>query len=178
MKKDKKMLIILGIVIIAIVGIVIGIIIFSQSKWKDFETYKMDRFSIKYPNSWKMKKEATDTGNVTNFTDDNVNSVRVISQKKEDMPENQNTLEKFINNIKEQMDSSNLKEYQSSSPIVKDIESNGVAGKKVTFLYKTLLGESQVIYVVFEKNEIFYSLVMQGKEIEIFEKMLESFKIK
>ena len=47
MKKDKKMLIILGIVIIAIVGIVIGIIIFSQSKWKDFETYKMDRFSIK-----------------------------------------------------------------------------------------------------------------------------------
>ena len=172
-KSKKKIFIIVGIVVI--LAIIISVYIYYQMEWKGYKTYKTDKFSIKYDKSWEVKNETSDTGDVKNFTDNGDNSVRVISMPKSAMPENQNTLEKFRDNIIQQMEDSISSAFFNGEPNIEYVKKGGANGVKITFQYKT---SEELIYIMYEKKDIFYSLFLQGKDIETFSEMEESFKIR
>ena len=94
------------------------------------------------------------------------------------MPENQNTLEKLKDNVIEQMKSSQLSIYQDEEPEVENIKQHNMNAIKVNIKYKTLLGNSQMIYAFYEKDGMFYIIICQGEQTDIFNKMIESFKVK
>ena len=175
----KKLLIISGIILFIVVIILLAFFIQYRIKWNDFEDFSTDMFSIKYPKGWTSENESSDVGDVRTFKDDEEkNGVRVLNFKKSDMPENQNTLEKLKNNMMEQMETSNYKKYQKGEAKVENIKISNIEAIKLDYEYDTLFGNSNIIYVFGEKNERFYVLVCQGEEITIFNKMIESFKIK
>ncbi len=167
-KRNKKFFAIVGIVIL-IVSVV------SIFNWKGYKTYKTDKFSIKYDKSWKVENETSDTGDVKNFTDNGNNSVRVISMPKSELPENQNTLEKMKDNIIQQMEDSIASAFLNGEPNIENVKKDGTNGVKITFQYKT---GKEIIYIIYEKKDIFYVLVLQGNDIETFSQMEESFKIR
>lgn len=177
--KNKKLCIAVGIILLIIILIAIILFIKYKVSWKDFETYSTDIFSIKYPKDWEVKDEDTDVGDLKDFKDKNgENDVRVVCLKKSDMPENQNTLEKLKDNVIEQMKSSQLSNYQDGEPEVENIKQHNMNAIKVNIKFKTLLGNSQMIYAFYEKDDMFYSIICQGEQADIFNKMIESFKVK
>ncbi len=173
-KKSKKKVLII-IVAVFIFAIILALFMQYQLNWKGYKTYNTDKFSIKYQDTWEVKDEASDKGDVKNFTDNNDNSVRVISMPKSEMPENQNTLEKFKDNIIKQMKESIANAFFNGEPYVEKVTKDGNNGIKITFQYRT--GE-KLIYIMYEKNDIVYSMVLQGNNTEIFDKMIESLEIK
>lgn len=177
--KNKKIFIAVGIILLIIILIAIILFIKYKINWKDFENYSTDIFSIKYPKDWEAKDENSDVGDLKDFKDKNgKNDVRVVCLKKSDMPENQNTLEKLKNNMMEQMETSNYKKYQKGEAKVKNVKISNIEAIKLDYEYDTLFGNSNIIYVFCENDERFYVLVCQGEEITVFNKMIESFKIK
>lgn len=177
--KNKNIWIILGIIFLVAIIVILVFFVQYQIKWRDFEDFSTDRFSIKYPEGWTLEDDISDVGDIKNFKDkDEENGVRVLNLKKSDVPENQNTLEKMKNNIMEQMETSNYKKYQKGEAKVENIKISNVEAIKLDYEYDTLFGNSNIIYVFCENDERFYVLVCQGEEIEIFNKMIESFKIK
>ncbi len=179
MKKNKRILITLGIIFLIAIIIILAFFIQYKMKWSDFEDFSTDMFSIKYPEGWTSEDESSDVGDVKNFKDDEEkNGVRVLNFKKSDVPENQNSLEKMKNNIMEQMETSSYKEYQKGEAKVENIKISNAEAIKLDYEYDTLFGNSNIIYVFCENDERFYVLVCQGEEIEIFNKVIESFKMK
>ncbi len=177
--KNKKIFIAVGIILLIIILIAIILFIKYKINWKDFENYSTDIFSIKYPKDWEAKDENSDVGDLKDFKDKNgKNDVRVVCLKKSDMPENQNTLEKLKDNVIEQMKSSQLSIYQDEEPEVENIKQHNMNAIKVNIKYKTLLGNSQMIYAFYEKDGMFYIIICQGEQTDIFNKMIESFKVK
>lgn len=175
----KKLLIISGIILFIVVIILLAFFIQYRIKWNDFEDFSTDMFSIKYPKGWTSENESSDVGDVKTFKDDEEkNGVRVLNFKKSDMPENQNTLEKLKNNMMEQMETSNYKKYQKGEAKIEKIKIFNIEAIKLDYEYNTLFGNSNIIYIFCEDDERFYVLVCQGEEVEIFNKMTESFKIK
>ncbi len=177
--KNKKIFIAVGIILLIIILIAIILFIKYKINWKDFENYSTDIFSIKYHKDWEAKDENSDVGDLKDFKDKNgKNDVRVVCLKKSDMPENQNTLEKLKDNVIEQMKSSQLSIYQDEEPEVENIKQHNMNAIKVNIKYKTLLGNSQMIYAFYEKDGMFYIIICQGEQTDIFNKMIESFKVK
>ena len=175
----KKLLIISGIILFIVVIILLAFFIQYRIKRNDFEDFSTDMFSIKYPKGWTSENESSDVGDVKTFKDDEEkNGVRVLNFKKSDMPENQNTLEKLKNNMMEQMETSNYKKYQKGEAKIEKIKIFNIEAIKLDYEYNTLFGNSNIIYIFCEDDERFYVLVCQGEEVEIFNKMTESFKIK
>lgn len=177
--KNKKIFIAVGIILLIIILIAIILFIKYKINWKDFENYSTDILSIKYPKDWEAKDENSDVGDLKDFKDKNgKNDVRVVCLKKSGMPENQNTLEKLKDNVIEQMKSSQLSIYQDEEPEVENIKQHNMNAIKVNIKYKTLLGNSQMIYAFYEKDGMFYIIICQGEQTDIFNKMIESFKVK
>ncbi len=173
-KKCKKKVLII-VVVVFIFAIILALFMQYQLNWKGYKTFNTDKFSIKYEDTWEIKNEATDIGDVKNFTDNNDNSVRVISLLKSKMPENQNTLEKFKDDIIQQMKESIANAFFYGEPYVEKVTKGGVNGVKITFQYRT--GE-KLIYIMYEKKDMIYNMVLQGNNVKTFDKMIESFKIK
>lgn len=178
-KNKKKIFIALGIIFLVVIIAVIVFLVQYQIKWRDFENFSTDRFSIKYPEGWTSENDISDVGDMKTFKDkDEKNGVRVLILKKSDMPENQNTIEKLKNDILEQMEESDYRIYQIGEPKIESIKKYNTDAIKIDFEYETLLGTSHIIYAFFEKDEIFFNVVCQGEQIDIFNKMIESFKMK
>ena len=178
-KNKKKIFIALGIIFLVVIIAVIVFLVQYQIKWRDFENFSTDRFSIKYPEGWTSENDTSDVGDMKTFKDkDEKNGVRVLILKKSDMPENQNTIEKLKNDILEQMEESDYRIYQIGEPKIESIKKYNTDAIKIDFEYETLLGTSHIIFAFFEKDEIFFNVVCQGEQIDIFNKMIESFKMK
>lgn len=178
-RRNKKILIIFGIILFIVIITVLAFFVQYRIKWNNFEDFSTDMFSIKYPKGWTSENESSDVGDVKTFKDDEEkNGVRVLNFQKSDMPENQNTLEKLKNNMMEQMETSNYKKYQKGEAKVKNVKISNIEAIKLDYEYDTLFGNSNIIYVFCENDERFYVLVCQGEEITVFNKMIESFKIK
>lgn len=179
LKKNKKKLITLGIIFLIAIIIILAFFVQYKIKWSDFEDFSTDMFSIKFPEGWTSENDTSDVGDMKTFKDkDEKNGVRVLILKKSDMPENQNTIEKLKNDILEQMEESDYRIYQRGEPKIESIKKYNTDAIKIDFEYETLLGTSHIIYAFFEKDEIFFNVVCQGEQIDIFNKMIESFKMK
>ena len=59
-KKNKKKIFIIIAVVLLIAIIFISILINNQSKWKNFETCKTDKFEIKYNKNWNMTDNSSE----------------------------------------------------------------------------------------------------------------------
>ena len=69
-KKNKKILITLGIIFLIAIIIILAFFVQYKMKWNDFEDFSTDMFSIKYPEGWTLENESSDVGDVKNFKDD------------------------------------------------------------------------------------------------------------
>lgn len=176
-KQKKCMIILLVILILIATCIGVGIFIYNKMNWNGYKTYKTDLFSIKYKDSWKVEKIPSDSAFAVTFSDSN-DTLSIVIMDKENAPDDQNTLEKLKNNWLQQLEDFKIEEYQTKKPTTQRINKSNMKGLKITSSYYILFQPFEIVFDVIEKDNYFYTLVFQGENTEIFDKIFESFKIK
>lgn len=179
-KSNKKILIIIAV---ALIVIVITVITANQLKWKDFEICKTDKFEIKYNKNWKMTDDSSDFyGKNFEYGD---NKIEFYLMKKVELPTTRNTATKLKNETLNQLSDSNMKKlsenslvnYEVSKLNTRDINVSGLSGYKIEFEISGIGGLSGALMYI-EDDDYLYCMSLEGEDIETFDKMIESIKIK
>ena len=182
-KKKKKIFTIISIVAVIVLVIIIGVIISNQLKWKDFETCKTDKFTIKYNKNWKITDDLSDFYG-KNFEYGN-NIIKFYVKKKAELPSTRNTATKLKDETLKQLSSSNMDklsenslfDYKVSKLNIDDIKVSGLNGYKIEIEISGVVGLSGALLYVEDDNYI-YGMSLDGEDLETFNKMIESIKIK
>ena len=111
--EKKKIFTIISIVAVIVLVIIIGVIISIQLKWKDFETCKTDKFTIKYNKNWKITDDLSDFYG-KNFEYGN-NKIEFYLMKKAELPSTRNTATKLKDETLKQLSSSNMDKLSENS---------------------------------------------------------------
>ena len=179
-KNNKKIIIIVGIIIIIAI---LGMIIFNQLMWKDFETCKTDKFEIKYNKNWTMED------NSSNFYGKNFefgnNKIEFYLMKKTELPTTRNTATKLKDETLKQLSNSNMDKlskdslfkYEVSKLNTDNIKVSGLNGYKIEFEISGFEGLSGALLYI-EDDTYLYCMSLEGNDLETFNKMIESIKIK
>lgn len=181
--EKKKIFTIISIVAVIVLVIIIGVIISIQLKWKDFETCKTDKFTIKYNKNWKITDDLSDFYG-KNFEYGN-NKIEFYLMKKAELPSTRNTATKLKDETLKQLSSSNMDklsenslfDYKVSKLNTDDIKVSGLNGYKIEFEISGVGGLSGALLYVEDDNYI-YGMSLEGEDLETFNKMIESIKIK
>lgn len=179
-RSNKKILIIVGIIIFIAI---ITTIIISQLKWKDFKTCKTDKFEIKYNKNWNVTDDLSDFYG-KNFEYEN-NKIEFYLMKKSELPTTRNTATKLKDETLKQLSNSNMEKLSKnalSNYKVKKLETEnvkicGLNGYKIEFEISGIGGLTGALLYIEDKNYL-YCMSLEGKDIETFNKMIESIKIK
>ncbi len=180
---NKKIFIIIAVVfLIAIVTISI-IIISNQAKWKDFETCKTDKFEIKYNKNWTMTDDLSEFYG-KKFVYEN-NKIEFYLMKKAELPTTRNTatklkdetLKQLSNENMEKLSQNSLVKYEVSKLDTQNVKVSGLDGYKIEFEISGIGGLSGALLYI-EDDNYMYCMSLEGEDLETFNRMIESIKIK
>lgn len=186
MEKKKKIFIIISIIIVTLLVATVGVFVFNKLKWKDYETCKTDKFTIKYPKEWEVEDYLDEMyGKTFKGTND---TVEFYLMKKSEMPDTRNTAAKLKNETLKQLDDSSMEklsenswiDYKVSKLNTEDIKVSGLNGYRIEFEISGIAGitEISVALIYIEDDTYLYCMSLEGEDLETFNKMVESVKIK
>lgn len=181
--EKKKIFTIISIVAVIVLVIIIGVIISIQLKWKDFETCKTDKFTIKYNKNWKITDDLSDFYG-KNFEYGN-NKIEFYLMKKAELPTTRNTATKLKDETLKQLSDENMEKlsqnslvkYEVSKLDTQNVKVSGLNGYKIEFEISGIGGLSGALLYI-EDDNYMYCMSLEGKDLETFNKMIESIKIK
>lgn len=180
---EKKKIFTIISVVAVIVIIILGGIIFNQLKWKDFEICKTDKFEIRYNKNWSITDDLS--GFYGKKFEYGNNKIEFYLMKKAELPTTRNTatklkdetLKQLSNENMEKLGENNLFNYEVSKLDTKNVKVSGLNGYKIEFEISGIGGLSGALLYIEDENYI-YCMSLEGKDLETFNKMIESIKIK
>ena len=182
-KRNNTKIFIIIAVILLIAIIFISILINNQSKWKDFETCKTDKFEIKYNKNWNMTDNSSEFYG-KNFVYEN-NKIEFYLMKKAELPTTRNTATKLKDETLKQLSDENMEKlsqnslvkYEVSKLDTQNVKVSGLNGYKIEFEISGVGGLSGALLYI-EDNNYMYCMSLEGEDLETFNRMIASIKIK
>lgn len=181
--EKKKIFTIISVVAVIVIVIILGVIISNQLKWKDFEICKTDKFTIKYNKNWKITDDSSDFYG-KNFEYGN-SKIEFYLMKKAELPATRNTATKLKDETLRQLSNENMEKlgenslfnYKVSKLDTENVKVSGLNGYKIEFEISGIGGLSGALLYIEDDNYI-YCMSLEGEDLETFNKMIESIKIK